>query len=61
LSISKECRWCPSRVNEEQAVNPLDATSIPATTGLIGVFWVLVAETGLLAVGVSEPAAGERG
>lgn len=42
-------------------MNPLDATSIPATTGLIGVFWVLVAETGLLAVGVSEPAAGERG
>ena len=30
------------------AVNPLDATSIVAATGLIGIFCVLVAETGLL-------------
>jgi membrane-associated protein len=30
------------------AVNPLDATSILAATGLVGVFCVLVAETGLL-------------
>src|SRR6478752_3341099 len=30
------------------AMNPLDATSILAATGLIGVFCVLVAETGLL-------------
>ena len=30
-------------------MNPLDATSIVATTGLIGIFVVLIAETGLLA------------
>ena len=30
------------------AVNPLDATSVLAATGLIGIFLVLVAETGLL-------------
>src|SRR6478736_10101131 len=29
-------------------MNPLDATSIVATTGLIGIFVVLIAETGLL-------------
>lgn len=28
--------------------NPLDATSVIAATGLIGIFCVLVAETGLL-------------
>lgn len=34
--------------------NPLDATSVIAATGLIGIFCVLVAETGLL-VGFSCP------
>lgn len=36
--------------------NPLDATSVIAATGLVGIFCVLVAETGLL-VGVFLPGA----